>query len=118
MNKFALATLKMSSHYRCFDEVVELLFCGINKIGYECIITDDFNLKNYQYIVFGANLLYHSNSILPEQVIIYNLEQIYPDSPWLKAGYIDYLLQYSVIDYSLQNIEKFLENKRPDSCGI
>jgi hypothetical protein len=74
-------------------------------MGFDSILTDDWGRWDRQYIILGVNNLVYPNQIeLPSNSIIYNLEQIYPESPWIKSGYLDYLYQYHIWDYSLWNI--------------
>lgn len=105
MLKFAIALIKSQKHYQCLTEIQETIYYALKELNYDCLLTDELNLSDRQYIILGANNLLYLDSVeLPSNSIIYNFEQIYADSPWLKAGYIDYLLQYPIWDYSLTNI--------------
>ena len=103
--KYAIVLIKPpNQHYQCFNEILTTVYYALLNLNYDCILTDDLSLKDRQYLIFGANLLPVQPIPLPDNSIIYNFEQIYGDSPWLKAGYIDYLFQYPIWDYSLTNI--------------
>jgi tetratricopeptide (TPR) repeat protein len=100
------------NHY-ALAEIEETLYFGLRALGYDCEILEPMSLytlspmQDRQYIILGCNSnpLYEKPFPLPANSILYNFEQIYAESPWLRAGYIDYLCQYPVWDYSLANIE-------------
>lgn len=107
MIKFAVSIIKPPNHpHQALIEMGKTVYYGLIELGYDCVFTSNLDLENRQYIILGANLLYIHPLKIPQNSIIYNLEQIYADSPWLKAGYIDYLLQYPLWDYSQTNIKK------------
>jgi tetratricopeptide (TPR) repeat protein len=104
------------NHY-ALAEMAETVFLGLKSLGHDCIQlapADLFEIaaapppNDRQFIIFGSNSipLYENPFPLPRNSVLYNFEQIYPQSPWLRAGYIDYLCQYPVWDYSLANIAK------------
>ena len=104
------------NHY-ALAEMAETVFLGLKALGHDCIQLEPDDLfeitttqiqNDRQFIIFGSNAipLYETPFPLPRNSILYNFEQIYPQSPWLRAGYIDYLCQYPVWDYSLANIAK------------
>ena len=115
--KFAIVLLNPpQGNHHCLDEMGQMVYYGLQALGYDCIEMGVDKLTEYppddrQYIVLGANAnpLYETPFLLPRNTIIYNFEQIYRNSPWLKAGYIDYLYQYPLWDYSLGNIAKLKE---------
>lgn len=104
------------NHY-ALAEMAETVVLGLQALGHDCIwvepdelfgIQSNSSENDRQFIIFGsnANPLYAKPFPLPRNSILYNFEQIYPESPWLRAGYIDYLCQYAVWDYSLANITR------------
>ncbi len=95
-------------HHKCFREIQETIYYAARELGYDCIFTSDTTLDDRIYIVFSVNICRIPLENLPRRIILYNLEQIYPDSPFFKEGwnYQDYLFQYSLWDYSLANIRQ------------
>lgn len=105
MSKFAIELIKSNPHYQCLMETQEMIHSSLQDMGFDSILTDDWGMLDRQYIILGVNNLVYPNQIpLPPNAIIYNLEQIYPESPWIQSGYLDYLYQYPIWDYSLSNI--------------
>ncbi len=69
-------------------------------------------------IILGAHLI-DPHSLVSEGAVIYNLEQIVPDSPWMTEDYISLLKQREVWDYSRQNIKTLKElGIEAKYCGI
>jgi tetratricopeptide (TPR) repeat protein len=105
--KFAITIIKPPNYpHNALQEIGETVYHGLLQLGHDCIFTNNLDLANRQYIILGANLVYIYPLEIPTNAIIYNFEQIYADSPWLKSGYIDYLLQYPIWDYSKINIKQ------------
>jgi len=92
-------------HSRCFEEVAQSLQESFSMLGHTAIILKrppEFHYEELNVIILGANLL---RSQVPNDWIVYNLEQITPESPWLTPQYIDLLRSHPVWDYSRNNIE-------------
>ncbi|MGI0479450.1 glycosyltransferase family protein [Geminocystis sp. CENA526] len=105
MTKFTIVLIKSNPHYQCLIETQYMIHYSLQDMGFDSIISDDWQMLDRQYIMLGVNNLVYPNQIeLPPNAIIYNLEQIYPESPWIQSGYLDYLYQYPIWDYSLSNI--------------
>lgn len=106
-------------HTRCFEEVALALREAFAVLGYDAPIVTDPAAVRERAIVLGANVLAASVE-LPSGSIIYNLEQIQRDSPWLTGGYPTHLRRYPVWDYSPRNIEqlKALGVQRVALCGV
>ncbi|WP_330205252.1 tetratricopeptide repeat protein [Cyanobacterium sp. Dongsha4] len=105
MEKLAIALIKSQLHHKCLIETQEAIHYTLQDMGFDSILTDDLGRCDRQYIILGVNNLLYPNQVeLPPNSIIYNLEQIYPESPWIQSGYLDYLYQYPIWDYSLSNI--------------
>jgi hypothetical protein len=71
--------------------------------------------------VLGCNLIPHLRSPdLPGNLILFNLEQIQLDSPWMLPSYLEILRAYPVWDYSYRNIQelKKLGVDNVTHCGI
>lgn len=113
-------------HSRCFAEVALSLRDGLRALGHDSdIVTSSFDCppgKDAWTIILGAHLLCHSfidPISLPRNMIIYNLEQITPGSPWLTEQYLGIMQgkwcdgeflskghQIKVWDYSKRNIDE------------
>ncbi len=91
-------------HSRCFEEVALALRAAFGELGHDAPIVTDAALARGQTIALGVNLL-RPGVAIPPNCILYNLEQISADSPWLTAGYIDLLRRYRLWDYSQKNID-------------
>lgn len=106
------------SHSQAFSHLAIALQSGFRELGHECNITPNYWDAKGTAIVLGANLL-NVHSYLPENPIIFNLEQITPGSPWLTEGYIELLKKYKVWDYSYNNIVELSKFGISASyCGI
>lgn len=88
-------------HTQAFDTVALCLRESIHDMGFESKIVHTPDIKR-NHIVLGAHLL----SSVPAGCIIYNLEQITPESFTLTDTYIEILKKNCVWDYSLRNIEE------------
>jgi hypothetical protein len=92
-------------HSRCFEDVALGLHAAFAALGFDApIVTDPLEIRD-SAIVLGANLLPLLPGPLSPRLILYNLEQIQKDSPWLRPAYIDLLRRYPVWDYSERNID-------------
>jgi hypothetical protein len=89
-------TIDGYSHTRAFDTVALCLRESIRDLGFKSEIVYIPN----KGIVLGAHLL----DSVPEGCIIYNLEQITPDSPFFNEKYLNILKNNKVWDYSKRNI--------------
>lgn len=106
--KFAVLILSPQDyvHSEAFREVGETIHYALLEMGYDSLLTSQINIPERQYIILGSNLLPFYNVKIPLNSIIYNLEQVSPDSPWFQPALLDILRQYSVWDYSQSNIEQ------------
>ncbi len=109
-------------HSRAFEEVSLSLRAAFRTLGFDApIVTDPAQVKDYA-IVLGANLLPHiPRESLPAKLILYNLEQVQQDSPWLKQEYVGLLRRYPVWDYSARNIANLKQHfgvTNVTLCGI
>jgi hypothetical protein len=89
-----------------FRDVAGVLDAGLRDKGYDStLVTGDKAPDCEQVIILGANLLPEigHDARLIERAIIYNLEQITPESPWMNREYIDILRRFRVVDYSERN---------------
>ncbi|HIK36835.1 MAG: hypothetical protein N3D76_03980 [Geminocystis sp.] len=108
-NTDKLAILDVSwHHHKCFREIQETILHAARELGYDCLFTSDTSLDDRIYIVFSISICRIPLKNLPRRIILYNLEQIYANSPFFEKGwnYQDYLFQYPLWDYSLANISQ------------
>ena len=94
------------AHGEAFREAAETVHHGLRALGHDSILSDRTDNPDRQHVIFGANLITHLN--LPHRLlpgsILYNLEQIYDDSPWLTHDLVALYQQHIVWDYSVANI--------------
>jgi hypothetical protein len=91
------------THSRCFEEVALSLQEAFEALGHDVSIVNTPYLLRGTVIVLGTHLLPYVE-LPPLPLILFNLEQILEDSPWLKPEYLQLLKHYPVWDYSPQNI--------------
>ena len=90
-------------HSRCFEEVAAGLSEAFADLGHHApVVTRPEQIQGAP-LVLGCNLL--GPVAPPPGSILFNLEQISPESPWLAAGYVELLRRHRVWDYSRGNIE-------------
>lgn len=91
-------------HSRCFEEVADTLQGAFAELGIHApIVTTPPD--GGTVITLGANLLAKSVERVPDNFVLYNLEQISPDSPWCSAEYLQLLSRSRVWDYSPVNVK-------------
>jgi len=92
-------------HNAGFADLARGLHAGFSQLGYDAPIVDDPSNCSGTTIVLGANLIPSlAERKLPDDMILYNTEQIQDDSPWLTSEYKSLLSSYPVWDYSERNI--------------
>src|SRR5688572_2774462 len=91
-----------------FDEVALGLQSAFKGLGYNVSIVTDPRQIEGTAIALGVNLCPMYNIPLPDDCIIFNLEQVHPSSRWfaLNYGYIELLKKYPVWDYNRQNTQE------------
>ena len=91
-------------HSRCFEEVALSLREAFDELGYDApVVTNPAQITG-RPIVLGANLLPNIGGALPNDMILYNLEQVQEDSVWINGAYMALLKAHPVWDYSERNI--------------
>jgi len=108
-------------HSHVFDEVAIGLKAAFARLGHDIPIVRDVKEVKGKAIVLGCNFIPKINMTnLPENMILFNMEQVYKDSPWMGQGYVDLLKKYPVWDYSWRNIRALKEMGVPNVtyCGI
>ncbi len=91
-------------HSEAFREVAVTLHDGLLALGHDVILADGPASPGRRVIVLGVNLLRHATSAVAADSILYNLEQVSPESPWFPAQSIEQLRRRQVWDYSERNI--------------
>ncbi|HVR62723.1 MAG TPA: hypothetical protein VMU50_12540 [Polyangia bacterium] len=100
------------AHGEAFRESAETVHHALRALGHDSILTDRTDHPDRRPIIFGANLISQFNlpHRLPPRSILYNLEQIYDDSPWLTAELLALYRQHVVWDYSAANVAALLRH--------
>ncbi len=73
-------------------------------LGFDSVLTDDIDLPGRRYIVFGSNTLSWWGIEVPDDAILYNLEQIVPGTGWATDELLALFRRHTVWDYNLHNI--------------
>lgn len=102
--------IKKDPSSSAFEELAETLFYGLKALGID--VTSDTNTiyPHAINIILGVHLLTTEEiNMLPSDSIIYNTEQIFPDSPWNTSHLLTAIKKFNTWDYSLRNIERLAE---------
>lgn len=94
-------------HSAAFQEVAEGLKEGFAELGHVAPIVTNPNNITGRPIVLGANLLPTTQVKIPNNAVLFNLEQAH--SNWLTDAYQELLRTHEVWDYSQQNINALKE---------
>lgn len=106
-------------HSQAFDEVALAFNAAFRALGLECEIVREPSRLGDVSIVLGANLLHAVPVPAGKRLILFNLEQITPGSPWLTDAYLALLRRYPVWDYSEGNIAELARmGIKATHCGI
>jgi hypothetical protein len=107
-------------HSHAFDEVAIGLNAAFHALGLDAEVVRDSSRLGDVTIVLGCNLLKGVAPPPPDKrLILFNLEQITPNSPWLTQDYLALLGRYPVWDYSHGNIAELAKmGIRAAHCGI
>ena len=89
-------------HVRAFDEVAEAIHAGLLGLDVDCERSVGRLAEGRTNIVFGAHLL-PAGTGLPDDAVVYNLEQIVDGAIWVTPRYLDLLRRHRVWDYSARN---------------
>src|SRR5689334_15961752 len=91
-------------HSHAFDEVAIALDAAFRALGRDAEVVREPSRLGDVTIVLGANLLTHGTVPADKRLILFNLEQITPNSVWLTDAYLALLGCHPVWDYSEGNI--------------
>jgi len=106
-------------HAQVFDEVALGLNAAFRVLGLEASIVREPSGLGEITIVLGSNLLPHVVVPSGKRLVLFNLEQITPDSPWLSVVYLSLLRRYPVWDFNERNIAELARiGIRAEHCGI
>ena len=111
--KFAISIIKTKKHvhYKAFEDVQNLLYFALKKLGFDTITTDNYYLKDRRYIILSAHWLGHYNEFKVEKLIfkndtiIFNLEQAGYNF-FFDNNYINLLKNYEVWDFDYENAKR------------
>src|SRR5262245_25096019 len=81
-----------------FREVAETIHYGLLSLGHDSILTSEGMLPGRRHIVLGSNLLPRYPLPIGPDSILYNLEQISPQSPWLGRKLLEIFQHHTVWD--------------------
>jgi hypothetical protein len=101
----SIATPQGFVHSEAFREVAESVHHGLRALGHDSLLSDRTDHPGRRHIVFGSNLMVAGDDPLPKGSVLYNLEQIYDDSPWLTPHLLSLFRRHTVWDYSRANVE-------------
>lgn len=101
-----IVTLPGYLHSRAFEEIAIGLQSGFAELGEVVPIVHDPREIIGRGVVLGANLLPTAPHLrIPDNAIVFNLEQASLTSGWLNDTYLDVLRTHDVWDYSEYNID-------------
>lgn len=96
-------------HSQCFFEAALGMREALSAFQVPPTVTTDSRRVSGKTLVFGAHLFPANNGTIEGgDYIIFNSEQVRPDSSWFSPGYLDNLRRYPVWDYAYENIERLL----------
>jgi hypothetical protein len=93
-------------HAEAFREIAETVHFGLRALGCDSILSPHVDNPGRRHIIFGANLIASlglAHEVRPGSVL-YNLEQITPESPWVTPELLRLLRAHEVWDYSEANV--------------
>jgi hypothetical protein len=106
-------------HSQAFDEVAQGFNAAFRALGLAADIVRESSQLGDVTIVLGGNLLSAVPVPAGKRLILFNLEQIAPNSPWLTDAYLALLRRFPVWDYSEGNIAELARmGIRAEHCGI
>ena len=105
-------------HAEALTELAQCVHFGLRRLGLACWYGEP-PAGPARQILFGAHLLDEPGiAALPADAIIYNSEQILPDSPWLSGPYRRALQSHRVWDYSAENVRRAAELGLGTLCHV
>jgi SAM-dependent methyltransferase len=94
------------AHAEALTEFAECVYFGLRRLGIPVFYLEQPDRPARQ-IVFGAHTVGPAEiAALPADAILYNSEQVDPNSDWLHGSYMGALRERSVWDYSAANVQR------------
>ncbi len=97
-------------HHHAFDDVAFALHAALVRLGRDAVLLRGTFERGRQHIVLGMNEMVHhppGTVVPPPDSVLYNLEQVFPGSPYWTAASLDLYRRHRVWDYSAQNLLQF-----------
>lgn len=92
-------------HSAAFQELAESLDAGLRELGHDSVLSTRGAAPGRRQIVLGCHLLPRAPLPLADDAILYNFEQVGPDSPWMRPELFALLRRYQVWDFSERNAQ-------------
>lgn len=93
-------------HAQALSELADATYYGLRRLGV-AVRRDGPPIGGEQQIVLGAHLTgAPGTSDITPGAIIYNTEQVTPESTWLGSAYLGLLRNHAVWDYSERNVSR------------
>ena len=111
MSKYAVTLICPPNyiHWQGFLDVAKTLNQGLKNLGYDSMLryAPDHNRRN---IILGSNLLKYYPIPIPDDSILYNLEQVENGDPtWVNKEFIDLHQKYTTWDFCDYNAKAFAD---------
>ena len=105
MSRYAVVIPQLPgyAHSHAFDEIALALVEGLAALGHDSVLSDHVAHADRRCIVLAPQLLQHWPQQVPQDAILYNLEQIDADSPWVTPDLIARYTRHELWDYSERN---------------
>jgi len=79
-----------------FREAAETVHLALLRLGHVSVLSDDLGIPHRRHIVFGSNTLSWWGMEVPDDAILYNLEQIVPGSKWAHEDLLTLFRRHTV----------------------
>jgi hypothetical protein len=90
-------------HSHAFDEVALALVDGLVELGHDAIASDHASHPDRRCVILGPQLLQHWRQPVPDDAILYNLEQVDRGSAWITRELIERFRRHPLWDFSARN---------------
>lgn len=107
MSRYAVVIPRLPDypHSRAFDEIALGLVEGLATLGHDAIRSDRADHADRRAIVLAPHLLPLYGLAVPDDAILYNLEQIDRSSSWITPELLALFRDHALWDYSERNRE-------------